>query len=208
MIVTHTPDACSAMVLLMSTVWNLMQEKRFYAFFSKAFMKRYIIFISAENLSWGKHVNRADPRFAPSQWEAALLCNDVSHWLGTGLESALCQASTWVTRCHITYVMNMIFKWNNALFMFVWIQYVQNSKVFQLTSIWEPSYLYFSMVVCYGMSAPSSLMLYVLLGTKLCIVFSNYRTIFIVSCYLMLLMIFLSEISYWSIASNFIMWRE
>ena len=25
---------------------------------------------------------RADSRFAPCQWETALLCNDVSHWLG------------------------------------------------------------------------------------------------------------------------------
>ena len=32
---------------------------------------------------------RADSRFAPSQWETALLCNYVSHWLGTSLESAL-----------------------------------------------------------------------------------------------------------------------
>ena len=32
---------------------------------------------------------RADSRFAPSQWETALLCNDVSHWLGASLESAL-----------------------------------------------------------------------------------------------------------------------
>ena len=32
----------------------------------------------------------ADSRFAPSQWEMALLCNDVSHWLGASLESALC----------------------------------------------------------------------------------------------------------------------
>ena len=38
---------------------------------------------------------RADSRFVPSQWETALLCNDVSHWLGTSLESdvemLLCQ---------------------------------------------------------------------------------------------------------------------
>ena len=27
-------------------------------------------------------INRADSRFAPSQWEMALLCNDVFHWLG------------------------------------------------------------------------------------------------------------------------------
>ena len=32
---------------------------------------------------------RAYSRFAPSQWETALLCNDVSHWLGANLESAL-----------------------------------------------------------------------------------------------------------------------
>ena len=32
---------------------------------------------------------RAGSRFAPSQWETALLCNDVSHWLGASLESAL-----------------------------------------------------------------------------------------------------------------------
>ena len=29
-------------------------------------------------------------RFALSQWEKALHCNDVSHWLGANLESALC----------------------------------------------------------------------------------------------------------------------
>ena len=34
-------------------------------------------------------VLRADSRFAPSQWETALLCNDVSHWLGANLESTL-----------------------------------------------------------------------------------------------------------------------
>ena len=32
---------------------------------------------------------RADSRYAPSQWETALLCNDVSRWLGASLESAL-----------------------------------------------------------------------------------------------------------------------
>ena len=32
---------------------------------------------------------RADSRFAPSQWETALLCNDVSHWLDASLESVL-----------------------------------------------------------------------------------------------------------------------
>ena len=34
-------------------------------------------------------IQRADPRFTPSQLETALLCNDVSRWLGVSLESAL-----------------------------------------------------------------------------------------------------------------------
>ena len=40
-------------------------------------------------LTGSHHSSRADFRFAPSQWEMALLCNDISHWLGPGLESAL-----------------------------------------------------------------------------------------------------------------------
>ena len=31
----------------------------------------------------------ADSRFASRQWETALLCNDVSYWLGANLKSAL-----------------------------------------------------------------------------------------------------------------------
>ena len=37
----------------------------------------------------GSHNIRVDSRFAPSQWETALLCNDDSHWLGASLESAM-----------------------------------------------------------------------------------------------------------------------
>ena len=33
--------------------------------------------------------SRAGSRFAPSQWETVLLCNDVSYWLGANLKSAL-----------------------------------------------------------------------------------------------------------------------
>ena len=36
--------------------------------------------------------HRADSRFAPSQWETALLCNNVSHWLSANLESALAKS--------------------------------------------------------------------------------------------------------------------
>ena len=35
-------------------------------------------------------IYKADFRFAPSQWETALLCNHVSHWLGVSLERNWC----------------------------------------------------------------------------------------------------------------------
>ena len=40
--------------------------------------------------AWSE-LHRACSRFAPSQWETALLCNDVSHWLHASLESTLLQ---------------------------------------------------------------------------------------------------------------------
>ena len=36
-----------------------------------------------------QYKSRADSKFASSQWETALLGNDVSHWLGANLKSAL-----------------------------------------------------------------------------------------------------------------------
>ena len=53
--------------------------------------------------SYGLVVSRADSRFAPSQWEQVLLCNDVSHWPGTNLESALSEAASHHLRqwCHL-----------------------------------------------------------------------------------------------------------
>ena len=36
-------------------------------------------------------------RFAPSQWDTALLCNDVSQWLGASLELALMLLFGWTT---------------------------------------------------------------------------------------------------------------
>ena len=35
-----------------------------------------------------EHDPRADTRFATSQWEMALLCNDFSHWLGANLQAS------------------------------------------------------------------------------------------------------------------------
>ena len=50
-----------------------------------------------QNLMLVFAVHRADFRFAPSQWEAVLLCNDVSRWLGASLESTL---STYSVLCY------------------------------------------------------------------------------------------------------------
>ena len=41
------------------------------------------------NLLFIRMYCRADSRLAPSQWEMPLLSNDISHWLGASLESAL-----------------------------------------------------------------------------------------------------------------------
>ena len=46
------------------------------------------------NRAWMNH--RADSSFVPSQWETALLCNNISHWLGASLESALNNRIWWL----------------------------------------------------------------------------------------------------------------
>ena len=48
------------------------------------------------SISSGPISTRTDSRFVPSQWETVLLCNDVSHWLGASLDSALSTQCSWV----------------------------------------------------------------------------------------------------------------
>ena len=48
---------------------------------------RSLPFVWSQAILWMMHWNRADSRFVPNQWKTALLCNDVSHWLGSNLES-------------------------------------------------------------------------------------------------------------------------
>ena len=47
-------------------------------------------------------IDRADFRFAPSQWETLLQSNAVSHWLGTNLESALIDIPMRFSPGHVT----------------------------------------------------------------------------------------------------------
>ena len=49
-------------------------------------------------------VCRADSRSVPSQWETALLCNDVSHWLDASLESALWLRNQVISKHDVDYV--------------------------------------------------------------------------------------------------------
>ena len=68
-----------------------------YLIWTNAGLLSIISIHSADNISieldqfHSKILLRADSRFAPSQWEAVLLCNNVSHWLGASLEWALLQ---------------------------------------------------------------------------------------------------------------------
>ena len=55
---------------------------------------------------------RADSRFAPSQWETVLLCNNVSHWLGASLESAL-----WL-QCRAPYIHKFPLAWYSIFVIF------------------------------------------------------------------------------------------
>ena len=60
--------------------------------------------------NWKGYMRWDDSRFAPSRWETALLCNDVSHWLGASLETALVQNHQYVrsikTLTHIKYLIS------------------------------------------------------------------------------------------------------
>ena len=64
---------------------------------------------------------RADSRLVPSQWETALLCNDVSHWLGAKLESAL----------YYNYAINLV-RGRSAARWFLYHGWVQHLVVIML----------------------------------------------------------------------------
>ena len=53
---------------------------------------------------------RVDSRFAPCQWEMALLCNDVSHVLGASLESPLIRCNReYVSLINLSYTSTQIY---------------------------------------------------------------------------------------------------
>ena len=64
-----------------TTVWHVMEHQT-DAFRGGVVMVRATV-----------PYHRSESRFAPSQWETALLCNDVSHWLGQAYNLGLRPAS-------------------------------------------------------------------------------------------------------------------
>ena len=73
---------------------------------------------------------RADSRFEPSQWETALLCNDVSHWLSAHLVSALwlCCICRWLLACSDIAVLKY-WTTQSLLHIYVLVQERRNSRV-------------------------------------------------------------------------------
>ena len=69
---------------LRHTVWSWKGGSKYISFTLDQLLQ-------SNHVAWGQvfNINRADSRFVPSQWETALLCTDVSHWLGANLELAL-----------------------------------------------------------------------------------------------------------------------
>ena len=65
----------------------MTQSDHYFAHVVNTYSCTILILIS--QTLWVPWKHTADSRFAPSQWETVLLCNDVSHWLGANLESAL-----------------------------------------------------------------------------------------------------------------------
>ena len=63
------------------TIWNQMAERcdSWCSILPFGILAKICSFV---------YINRADSRFSPSQWDTALHCNGVSHWLSASLESA------------------------------------------------------------------------------------------------------------------------
>ena len=78
------------------------------------------IYLRDNKLGWRVTAcTTADSRFAPSQWETALRCYNVSHWLGASPESALYMYSTVPAfRCHPS-IPTLLVSYTHYRFMFI-----------------------------------------------------------------------------------------
>ena len=92
----------------------------------------------------------ADSRFAPSHWETSLLCNDVSHWPGASLESALTEyVCCWFLQVRISYGSGTFFlykrPWTIAFFRCsLMVCTCSDRRVYSFVSFY--SYIFWTMV--------------------------------------------------------------
>ena len=83
------------------------QHREMVALLEKQFLQQKQQLLRGEE--WPNE--RADSRFAPSQWETALPCNNVSHWPGANLESALSEVVTDMSHGRCGWNFNCVICW-------------------------------------------------------------------------------------------------
>ena len=83
-----------------------------------------------------KHMHRTDSRFNPSQWEMALFCNDITHWLGASLESALYAYFFGWTLCasEALSAVTMIVKWMIVQRISIQSSYLNINRIISVSS--------------------------------------------------------------------------
>ena len=110
---TDTSRGDAAPLLLWQTVYDLFPPKSIYLaldaggrWSKRPLARRHNAFVTSSPISVASNQVPLSIcfilgwfRFALSQWETALLYNDVSHWLCAGLESALSIPSPHWTKC-------------------------------------------------------------------------------------------------------------
>ena len=104
--------------------------------------------------------NRADSRFAASQWEISLQSNTISHWLGANLQSALCNGCShsvvYVSQVKMSLTTphwfmpsqwEMVFLCNNVSH---WLDAIIESALIQITEFTRWYTLRLSMLNCFA----------------------------------------------------------
>ena len=98
-------------------------------------------------------IHRADSRFAANQWKTALLCNDVSHWLGARLVSALYTDPGCTLRLNLQLLGHIVFhhrKWSICqltaeliAYLVLYIIYIYMIALKYWTITWSISFFIF-----------------------------------------------------------------
>ena len=85
----YIKTACRIYGILYATWENCLKLPRLFILDYVVWFQSFSIFIQSAVQQIAPQYYQGDSRFVSSQWETALLCYSVSHWLGANLESAL-----------------------------------------------------------------------------------------------------------------------